>query len=187
MLRASNASPRHRLWLFFLVFVALVAASGCKKKAPQTLRDDIAGMQIVVPAGFKVGPLGKEGQAATSMRLQAGDFVKDIGAGVVSEAKADLADITTLDQYIEASNTNRTNVLKKMDVKSQQAKRCGVHKCVDMEIRGASNGLNLVYFVRYIEADAYFHQVMAWTSPSRLEQNRAVMEGVLDSYADIPR
>ncbi|MFO0666224.1 MAG: hypothetical protein U0174_19880 [Polyangiaceae bacterium] len=171
--------------LFLLLVLTLSVA--CKEKKPQLVSDPITGAHIVVPRDFRVGPILKGNDEANSLlKLQASNVFKDIGVGVVMESKEDIAEKLTLDRYIEIASENRAKNIKNAARSEHVARTVDGLPGVQETVRGAAGTGNVVYMILYLESPTHFYQVTAWTAPSRLTANRAVMQSILDSFGVTP-
>lgn len=60
------------------------------------------------------------------------------------------------------------------------------YPAVQHEVRGTVNNLNIVYLHTIIETPENFHEVVAWTSPSRFDDYRAELQQVVQSFQEVP-
>ncbi|MBI4161090.1 MAG: hypothetical protein HY509_01430 [Acidobacteria bacterium] len=61
----------------------------------------------------------------------------------------------------------------------------GGHRALRYEFRGRIEGVKVAYIHTTIEGRETFHQIVAWTTPSRLKKNRAVIEAVIASFREV--
>ena len=59
--------------------------------------------------------------------------------------------------------------------------RIGGYPAVQYQLRGSVDKVKLVYFHTTVEGPNSFHQIVAWTLPSRLTKNEPVLQGVIRS------
>ncbi len=173
-----------RLIRAFAAFVLFFCLMSCRESGkPQALSDDQSGARLAVPAGFTVGPISKDDTKTNAvMKLQASDLRREIGVGVISEAKMDLADVHSISEYIDVTSTRRSTSLKDISATPPTRKTCQGNPCAQMSFTASSQHARIAYDVLYVETPSYFHQVLAWTSPSKLAANRETMRSILDSF-----
>ena len=46
------------------------------------------------------------------------------------------------------------------------------------------DNINVVYFHTTIETNENFHQVLAWTLPSRLKANEPILKAIINSFQE---
>jgi hypothetical protein len=174
----------NRLYVAVLLSL-LIFAGGCKKKAPETISDPIGGASITLPSGFRSGPIrGSTQESQALFRLQASNLFKDIGVGVTSEIKVDLATTFTLDEYITTVNNKRKIQLKNFVIESTKNKTCSGMPCVEQVFTCSMDSMNIKYLATIVETPKAFHQVVTWTSPSRFAANGADMRSIHDSFRE---
>lgn len=169
------------------LFLATAASgAGCKKRAPETISDPVAGATIVLPSGFKSGPIpGASTEAQAAFRLQASNVFKDIGVGVISESKSDMVESYTLDSYTRLVTKKREAALQDFRLESEVPNKvCDGSPCLEQRFSAKATTVRIAYIVTIIETAKAFHQVITWTSPSRVATNQADMKSIHDSFRE---
>jgi hypothetical protein len=164
------------------VLALSLLTSGCKKKGPQTLRHEGTGVSLVMPGDFSKGSLSLDEQAKSKLQLQGYQLLKDVAFGVLSEAKVDLAVVPPLEKYVTMASASRAKLLGNMTIEPNVKKTIHGKSAIQHVVKGTVKNQKLVFVVAYVESDKYFHQVSAWTSPSHLDANLAIMQGIIDSF-----
>ena len=135
--------------------------------------------QISVPGNWSV-----DSELKKDAELQVSDRPEEMYVIVLSESKSDFAANVTLDNHAELTRgivvgnltSPQSTAPVKMTINGRQA--------VQNEIRGTMNNVNLVYIHTTVETPKYFHQIVAWTLPSRFDKNRAKLQEVIQSFKE---
>jgi hypothetical protein len=113
--------------------------------------------------------------------LQAGNRSKEQYVMVLSESKSDF-DGMTLSQHHQLT---RNAMLRKMtDPKASEPVEGTIngHNALQDEIGGTQDGVNIVFLHTTVEGDEKFHQILAWTSKSRWDEQKEKLREVTRTF-----
>ena len=121
--------------------------------------------------------------------IQAGNKQREEYLIVITEPKDNFAGDLT---YRDYSRITRERMIKNLD----DAKVVGEptellingRRAVRFEIHGVlkKNRLKIVYLHTTVDGEKSFHQVLAWTMPSRLADARAILEEATGTFTELP-
>ncbi len=173
---------RKKLPVLTLLFFLPVIVSCSSHPGPKT-KDIVSAngkFRITVPGGWT-----EEKTLNDSADLQASYKLSEMYVVVLSEPKQDLHDMKLEDH----SKLTREALMKGVQdavVTGPKEMTVDGHPAVQYEIRGAVDHVNIVYLHTTVESPNYFHQILAWTVPSRFEQNQPTLQGVIDRFHELP-
>lgn len=171
----------------FIVSLLLVS-TGClpgkgifddSNKPPKVVTSTDGVSQLSIPANWIV-----DNELKKDAELQVSDRAEEMYVIVLSESKTDFPANVTLDNHAELTRgivvgnltSPQSTAPVKMTINGRQA--------VQNEIRGTMNSVNLVYLHTTVETPKYFHQIVAWTLPSRYDKNRPRLQEVIQSFKE---
>ncbi|MGB4761944.1 MAG: hypothetical protein WBP12_01140 [Candidatus Saccharimonas sp.] len=104
---------------------------------------------------------------------------------VIKESGADFSSTMTVDGYADLSNRQYTDgsALTNASI-STLSGIANPHRLSvkDYKVTGESDGVKVVYFIRYVKAADTFYQVIGWTSPSTLDAVQGSLSSSLESF-----
>ena len=136
-------------------------------------------IQVEVPSSWKT-----QRDLHDNPDLQVANVWEDNYLIVLSDNKADFDDLT----LEEHSDETRQILLESVD--NIQISRGPIlleingQPAVQYEIRGSIDKTKVVYLHTTIEGQDHFHQLIAWTLPSKFSKNRPAMESVINSFQE---
>ena len=110
--------------------------------------------------------------------LQVGDKSKEVYLIVISDAKADL-DNMTLEKDHDRTRDRMLQKMKNTSATEPVALTIDGHSALQDELTGTENGSNVVFLHTTVDDGDDFQQILAWTLKSRW-QNK------INSYAKLP-
>jgi hypothetical protein len=183
----SNRTGRNSNVVNSLVVIALLvcAGAGCKQlqKAtekvaePSVLKSPDGNFQITVPGSWQ-----KDLRSAVGADINAGSPTDGTFVQVIIEPKVDFTEETTLDTYTEI--VRKAMIEKLTEPKSSSPVSVAINGLPGRryQIQGERANIKIAYIVTTVETSEHYHQIVAWTSLSRMEQNREILENVTDSF-----
>ncbi|HEX5732454.1 MAG TPA: hypothetical protein VF131_06440 [Blastocatellia bacterium] len=175
-------------WTLSPVIVSLVLAStGClagkrlfgdSGKSVKTVTSTDGRSQLSVPGNWKTERTLSEGA-----ELQVSDRANEMYVVVLSESKADFDNIT-IDKHAELTRGIVLGNLSSPQTTTPVKITINGRPALQNEIRGAVEKTNLVYLHTTVETPKYFHQIVAWTLPSRFDKNREKLQEVVRSFKE---
>lgn len=164
---------------FLLLALFLVA---CSQPGPKT-KDIVSAngrFRLTVPGGWEV-----EKDLNDAADLQASYRGSDMYIVVLSESKEDLHDMS-LEGHSKLTRDALMKTVQDSTITGPFALTVDGHPAVQYEIRGAVNHVNVVYLHTTVESPKYFHQILAWTVPSRFDANKPTLEQVTEKFHEMP-
>lgn len=173
--------PQKKILGLSLLLCLLALACGQKQSGPATRKLVSADgrFEITVPGGWK-----EEKSLNDSADLQASHRPSEMYIVVLSEPKTDL-DEMTLEGHSKLTRQALIDGVKKPQVSPAFALKVGDMAALQYEIRGSMDGVNIVYLHTTAESANYFHQILAWTVPSRFEKNKETLQKVVGNFREV--
>lgn len=163
-----------RLWVTMLALFALALSASGQTAKSRTVRSSDGSLMITIPSDWTTQELNEAAE------LQVGSEEQNAYLIVLIEKKDDLFG-WNLERH---SYVTLGTLLASVDlpkVSGPKSIRIGGWPALQHEIRGASDGTNIVYLHTTVETPAIFAQVLAWTVPSREAANRKTLESAIQS------
>lgn len=175
-------------WQSSIVLILMpIVAGGCGFEIPTGGSDgtevakSIDGkFQVTMPTGWSV-----QSELNDAADIQVANPFKEGYLVVLSESKADF-EKPTMEWH---SETTRTGVLesltdgqvtvgpKSLDINGKPA--------VQYEIRGMTDGLKVIYLHTTVDTGDHLHQILAWTLTSYYDDNRPILDSVINSFKSV--
>jgi hypothetical protein len=150
------------------------------QKRPGIVLKSIDGQsQIILPGGWK-----EHKKLNDSAELQAANIAKNLYIVVITESKEDF-DHLTLEEHSALTRDRLLESLMAYGVTGPLNLNIKGNPAVQFEIRGQAKNYNVVYLHTTVETAKNFYQILAWTSKSGFEKNRAELEQVIDSFLEV--
>lgn len=173
-----------RNFSFSLLAISLLLTGFACSKPPGPKTKDILSangkLQITVPSAW----VEKKG-LNDSADLQAAYTPSEMYVIVLSEPKEDLQDMS-LEAHSKLTREALLEGVKDPVVTGPFASQVDGRPAIQYEIRGGVDHVKVVYLHVTVDGRKYFHQILAWTVPSRLEANRPTLEGVIQRFKELP-
>lgn len=145
--------------------------------------------EITLPAGW-VEDRALHGEA----QIQASHLQKQLYVLVLSEAKADLAEIPTLERHSEVTrgiltgnltNPQVTGPTSVAQINGQSALQYQVTGTVRYETDGKVENINATYLHTTVETSDRYNQILVWTLPESFAANEAELQQVIASFKEV--
>jgi hypothetical protein len=136
--------------------------------------------QIILPGGWK-----EHRKLNDAAELQAANLAKNLYVVVLTESKEDFDDNLTLEEHSAITRDRLLESLTAYEVKGPLNLNIKGNPAVQFEIRGQAKNYNVVYLHTTVETPRNFYQILAWTSKSGFEKNKAELERVVDSFLEV--
>jgi hypothetical protein len=172
------------LWLLALIAVLNPFSEHGHAPLPlargRIIRSTDGKSQVRVPAGWSVkSGLNRE---AT---LQVADTDHHAFFIVLTESKRDFAESFTYRDHAHKTLEHMARGLADVTITGAPTELVvGGRPGVRYEVQGTLDHLRVVFLHTTVDGDESFHQVLAWTVPSRLESNRKTLEDIISSFAE---
>lgn len=114
--------------------------------------------------------------------IQIANIWKDMYLIVLSEPKSDFPEDM---DYLAHSELTRGEIMKALTDANQDAGPnnldLGGRKAVEYQISGQVDGTDIVYLHTTIDDQSMYHQVLAWTTPARFDDAKAIFRSTVRS------
>jgi hypothetical protein len=134
--------------------------------------------QLSIPGNWKI-----DRELKDDAELQVSDRANEMYVVVLSESKSDFAGIS-IDKHAELTRGIVLGNLTSPQSTTPMKITINGRPALQNEIRGTMDNVNLVYLHTTVETPKYFHQIVAWTLPSRFDKNRAKLQEVIESFKE---
>jgi hypothetical protein len=134
--------------------------------------------QVVVPEGWAT-----QTDLNDAANLQIADVANENYLIVISEPKADFDNIS-IEKHSEITRGFILNSIEGDQVSAPVNLTINGHPALQYEITGTIDNINVVYYHTTVETGSNFHQILAWTLPSKLDANKPVLESVINSFQE---
>lgn len=135
--------------------------------------------QITLPDGWV-----EDRELHDSAEIQASKRADEMYVIVLSENKADFQDLT-LEQHSEITRGLLLQSLTDAEVTGPTAvTSVQGNPTLQYQIRGAIDGINVVYLHTTVETPDSYHQILAWTLPSQFEANDPQLQEIIQSFRE---
>ncbi|MGK7872348.1 MAG: hypothetical protein AB4426_03240 [Xenococcaceae cyanobacterium] len=135
--------------------------------------------QVVVPSGWKT-----QQDLHDDADIQVANTWDESYLIVLSDSKTDFEDIT-LEEHSQITSQILLENVKNAQVSSEPKElEINGRPAVQYEIRGSVDRIKIIYLHTTVDGKESFHQLVAWTLPSKFQKNRPVLESVINSFKE---
>jgi hypothetical protein len=181
-----NITTKGLLFLFILFLV-----SGCsavrdikeqldKNKSPKVITAMDSKSELTVPGGWSV-----KTDLHEDAQLQVADLISQQYLIVISESKADFAKDLTLKEYTEMIKQNPKETVADAEFSEIKSTLVGGYPANQFEATGSVDKIRIKWLFTIIDAPKNFHQIVAWSTPSRFEKNREIFVNTINSFREV--
>ncbi|MBA3714224.1 MAG: hypothetical protein H0W76_17495 [Pyrinomonadaceae bacterium] len=171
--------------LFAAILMACNLAQQVKKgieaaAKPTVLTSADGKYQLTIPAGWRA-----DSQLHDDAGLKASNRIKEAYVVVISESREDFTDDMTLESFTKITRDAMLKNLGSPDSAAPTPTVIGDYPALRYELQGVVSNVKVIYINTTVETPSGFHQILAWTLPSRLNQQRNVLQEVTGSFREI--
>ena len=113
--------------------------------------------------------------------LQVGDKSKQMYLIVITDAKADVADLT-LEKHHQLTRDRMLQKMKNASATRSVPLTIDDHPAMQDELSGTENGTNVVFLHTTVDDDDHFQQILAWTLKSRWQQQNQLLREITATF-----
>lgn len=136
-------------------------------------------VQVTLPPEWK-----EDRELHDTAELQASARASEMYMIVLSESKQDIQNMT-LAEHSEITRGLLLSNLSSSEVTGPTpVNNINGNPALQYQIQGSIDNINVVYLHTTVETPTSFHQILAWTLPSRFDRNRAELEQVIQSFRE---
>jgi hypothetical protein len=145
--------------------------------------------EITLPAGW-IEDRALHGEA----QIQASHPQKQLYVLVLSEAKADLVEIPTLERHSEVTrgiltgnltNPQVTGPTQVIQINDQPATQYQITGTIRYETDGNVENINATYLHTTVETSDRYNQILVWTLPESFAANEAELQQMIASFKEL--
>jgi len=140
------------------------------------IASDDGKIDVIIP-GLWVKMPGLNKQAT----LQVGDKRKQMYLIVITEAKADLENLT-LGKHHELTRKRMLQKMKNASATEPVSLTIDDHPALQDELSGTENGTNVVFLRTTVDEGDHFEQILAWTLKSRWQKQNQLLREITRSF-----
>jgi len=165
-----------------LLALVIFAITGCQLiqslGEPKVIKSGNGRFQLTVPAAWREDPALHE-----TAGIRASNRRQETYVIVISESKQDFADDMTLERFTTITSDN---IMKR--VGSPQASPpvpvtvADTYPAMQYGVQGEMTNKKVAYLVTNVETPKDFHQIIAWTLGSRIDQNETTLRQVTNTF-----
>ena len=148
---------------------------------PVVIKSDSGRSQVLAPAGWSV-----KTNLHPNADLRVGNDIILAYLVELPDSKVDVADKVT---YHEHARVTLDNFMKTIEgakiTRGPTELVINGRSAVQYEVIGTLDDRKFVYLHTTIDGEKYFHQLLAFTTPSRLEDNRKALYGIINSFTEL--
>ena len=147
---------------------------------PTTIVSSDGKSKLVVPEGFR-----SDDSLHDDAELEVSNIWEENYLVVLTESKLDFDDIT-VDEHSELTLGILLDSLGNARVE-KGPKELEIHgrRALQYEVRGSIDGLRVVYLHTTVNGEDSFHQIVAWTLPSKFKENGPKMRKMIESFEEV--
>lgn len=165
------------LCLIFGMYGVVSLAKSTPKERVFTSKDKL--VQLTATSGWsKDNSLHEEANLVISNRF-ADKYVL-----VISEAKDDLGDSLTLEEYAEIVETNFDDELVNSSIGKFHPAVVDHNPAIRFTVSGEVDDVDVTYIMTVIETPTHFHQVMAWTEARKFDSLEEELLDITSSFRE---
>jgi hypothetical protein len=175
MIRGNLVRQLLGLALLFCMAVGCKTLSSIAKPTVLTSRDNK--FQITVPAGWRTSS-----ELHDKAGIQAANKFKELYVIVLSEDQNDFAGEMTLDKFTEITRNSLMSKYQSPRATDVETISISGNDARQYELRGTSENIAVVFIVTTVRTPTHYHQILAWTLPSKWGENKDVLKEVTESF-----
>lgn len=164
-----------------MIIAAIAGGIGYFSTREEVVKSPAGTFRLTKPRGWRVdNELHDEADIQISNESQEGYFI------VISEYKSDFESYMTYEGHSEITREFIKEVLiNYREENGPTPVNINGMRGVQYEITGSVEGLRIKYLHTTLESRQYFHQMIAWSLPSKYDKNRPVFEKILQSFYEL--
>ena len=135
--------------------------------------------QVVVPNNWKI-----QQDLNDVADIQVANLWNENYLIVLSDPKIDFDSITIEDHSQITRQILLENVKNSQVSSGPKELEINGRKALQYELRGSVDGIKVIYLHTTVDGKEFFHQIVAWTIPSKLQKTRPVLESVINSFKE---
>lgn len=169
---------------FWAIALLVFAGLACKQfqnlARPKVLTSPDGKFQLTVPVGWQVRP-----ELHERAGIKAANLLQETYVILITENKSDFSDDMTLDSFTELTQGAMIKRVTNGSASLPSPVTINDNEGRQYTLDGVVNGVKISYLVTAVETAANYHQIITWTLRSRMDQNRAVLKKVTESFRSI--
>lgn len=184
-MKASMDLRRPSAIFIVTLVLSLVALGGCGGSGdgdPNALTKTISsdsGLQMKVPASWR------EDRALNAQAdLQASNRGAEAYALVIPDSKQEFVN-QKLEDFATTAKDNFLKGVQNANVTGPKPLTLNGKPAIRYEVQGTAENVRVVYLMTLMETESRFLQVIAWSVPDRLNENRPILEKVTASIREV--
>lgn len=170
--------PKSGIFAIAMLVCVVVACKQLQSLArPTILKSPDGKFQLTVPAGWQERP-ALNAQAS----IKAANLMQETYVMLITENKFDFANDMTLDRFTDITRSAMVKKVAEGDASSSEPVTINGNEGRQYTLEGVVSGVKLSYLVTTVKTASNYHQIIAWTLRSRIDQNRPALLRVTESF-----
>ena len=163
-----------------LVALLLVATVALEAASLRTVTSRSGSSQLQVPEGWKSRPY-----LNPDAEIQVGDLRNKIFLVVVSDPKATVGPLSLEAHSKLSRHALLSRLTRRRAIAGPIEIEIGGRPALQFEFEGRIEGVKVAYFHTTIDGETAFHQIVAWTKPSKRKRNWPAIDAVIQSFREV--
>jgi hypothetical protein len=173
----------NKLLPVILLFVAVLACKSIQSPDnPTVLTSPDGKFQLTVPDGWS-----KTTDLHDKAEIQAVNKSKSMYVIVLIESKEDLAKDMTLDDFTAITKKSLMSKYGSPEASTPESVLINGNDAKQYELKGTKDAASVDLIVSTVKTPSYFTQILAWTLPSKMSDNRDTLKKVTESFREVAK
>lgn len=162
-----------------LFCVVLACKSTQSHDTPTVLTSQDGKFQLTLPEGWS-----KSTQLNDKADIQASNKPKVMFALVLIESEEDLAKGMTLEKYTEITQKSLMSKYDSPEASAPESMSINGNDAQQYELKGSKDATALDLLVTTVKTPNHYSQIIAWTVPSKMSENKPALKQVTESFRE---
>jgi len=173
----------NRLLPVVLLFLAVLACKSIQSPDnPTVLTSQDGKFQLTVPDGWS-----KTTDLHDKAEIQADNKSRSMYVIVLIENKEDLAKDMTLDDFTEITKKSLMSKYGSPEASAPEPVSINGNDAKQYELKGTKDTASVDLIVSTVKTPSHFTQILAWTPPSKMSDNRDTLKKVTESFREVAK
>jgi hypothetical protein len=179
----SKSVLRNKLPAALLLFAAVLACKSIQSPDKPTILTSPDGkFQLSVPDGWT-----KTTDLHDKADIQAANKSKAMFVIVLIENQEDLAKDMTLDEFTDISRKSLMSKYRSPEATALESVSINGNDAKQYELKGTKDAAAVDLIVTTVKTPANYTQILAWTLPSKMSDNKETLKKVTESFREVPK
>lgn len=179
----SKSVLRNKLPAALLLFAAILACKSIQSPEKLTILTSPDGkFQLSVPDGWS-----KTTDLHDKADIQAANRSKAMFVIVLIENQEDLAKDMTLDEFTDVSRKSLMSKYGSPEASALESVSINGNDAKQYELKGTKDAASVDLIVSTVKTPTSYTQILAWTLPSKMSDNKETLKKVTESFREVSK